>query len=210
MRRIGRSLRGALAVVGLTLVPGVAWAQTTTTTSSTSSTSTSAMSNSQSQSGAPVPTTTTVAHPCTGQPCTTEPPALVLSSSTAQIEADQGSYCWHRPADPTGSCRALAVVPGYKPPLLVVTEGELITARFTAPVPGAPGQVSLADNGALTPLTAANPTSFRVDFAPGLHERLAVITRWVQGEVPYHFRLDVRRATTPAVASDGRQIALTG
>ena len=204
MRRIGQLLRVAFVVAGVTLVPSIAWAQTTTST--TSSTSTSMSFGSQSQ---PIPTTT-VAHPCTGQPCTTEPPALVLSTSTAQIEADQGSYCWHRPTDATGFCRAHAAVPGYKPPLLVATEGELVTLRFTAPVPGSPQQVSFVNSGVPTPLTAANPTSFQVDLAPGLHEGLAVSTRWLQGDVPYHFRLDVRRATTPAVASDGRQIALTG
>jgi hypothetical protein len=92
----------------------------------------------------------------------------------------------------------------------LVTEGEVVTVRFIPPVPGTPLQVSFANAGALTPLTAANPTSFRVDLPAGIHENLAVQTRWLQGEISYHFRLDVRRPATPAVPSDGRQIALTG
>jgi len=55
---------------------------------------------------------------------------------------------------------------------------------------GIPQQVSLASNGVLTALTPANPTSFRVDLAPGVHENLSLRTRWLQGEVPDLFRLD--------------------
>jgi hypothetical protein len=201
MRRIGRSVRVAV-VVGMALLPGAALAQTTTSSSSsTSSSSTSTV--------APT-TTTTQAHPCTGQPCTADPPGVVLSTPSVQIEADRGSYCWRRPTEPTGFCVALSRAPGYQPPLLVVTEGEVVTVRFTGPVPGTPQQVLLADNGALTPLAATSPTSFRVDLAPGINENLAIITRWLQGEVPHVFRLDVRRATTPPVPNDGRRITLTG
>ena len=201
MRRLGCSVCIAVAAV-VTFVPGVAFAQTTTSSSSSTSTSTT--------TSTPASTTTTMAHPCTGQPCTEEPPGVVLSTPTAQIEADRGSYCWRRPAEPTSFCVALAVAPGYKPPILVVTEGDLVTVRFTAPTPGTPQSVSLANNGAVTPLAATNPTSFRVDLAPGIYESVSVVTRWLQGEVPHHFRLDVRRAGTPPIASDPRPIALTG
>ena len=43
------------------------------------------------------------------------------------------------PIRPITGCAALAAVPGYKPPVLVVTEGELVTVRLTAPVPYQPG-----------------------------------------------------------------------
>lgn len=204
MRRLGKSIRVAL-VVGASVLPGTALAQTTTSTSSSTSTSTSSTTSTVAST-----TTTTQVHPCTGQPCTVDPPRLTLSTSTAQIEADRGSYCWRRPGDPGAICLALTLAPDYKPPILIVTEGEVVTVRFTPPAPGTPQQVSLANNGALTPLPATNPTSFRVDLAPGVHEKLAITTRWLQGEVPYAFRLDVRRATTPPVANDGRLITLTG
>ena len=91
--------------------------------------------------------------------------------------------------------------------MLVVTEGETVTVRFTPPVPGTPQQVSLVNygaNGALTPVAAANPTSFRIDLEAGVYERLALVTRWLQGEVQYGFGLDVRRPASPAAPSDGR------
>lgn len=201
--RLGRSVRVAL-VVGLTCAPGVAWAQTTTSSSSTTS------STSTTTSTVAPTTTTTAANPCAGQPCTDGPPHVTLSTPSAHIQADRGSHCWRHPVEPITGCVALAAVPGYKPPILVVTEGELVTVRFTAPVPGTPQQVSFADNGVLTPLAAANPTTFPVSLAPGTHENLGLVTHWLQGKVPYHFRLDVRRAATPGVPSDGRPIALTG
>jgi hypothetical protein len=135
---------------------------------------------------------------------------VVLVSASGQIQADRGSYCWRRPADPTRVCVALARLPGYQPPILVVTEGETVTVRFTPPVPGTPIDVSLGTDGVVTPLTAASPTTFRVTLAPGIHPNLAILTRWLQGEAPYGFRLDVRRAATPADPSGGRPIALTG
>ncbi len=203
MRRLTRVMRVAL-VIGATFAPGVAWAQTTTTTTTTTS------SSSTTTSTVAPTTTTTLVNPCAGQPCTDEPPGVVLSTATAEIEAHQGSYCWRLQEGSQTRCLALALAPDYKPPVLVVTEGETVTVRFTPPVPGVPQQVSFANNGVLTPLTAANPTSFRVDLPAGVHENLALITRWLQGEVPYGFRLDVRRAATSAPPSDGRVIALTG
>lgn len=196
MRRPRRSLRVVLLAV-MVLVPGAASAQTTTSTT----TSTSVVSTT---------TSTTLANPCTNQPCTEEPPQVVLVSASGQIQADRGGYCWRRPADPNRVCVALARPQGYQPPILVVTEGETVTVRFTPPVPGPPIDVSLGTDGVVTALTAASPTTFRVTLAPGVYDNLAILTRWLQGEAPYGFRLDVRRAATPAEASGGRLIALTG
>jgi len=153
---------------------------------------------------------TTLANPCIGQPCTEEPPQVVLVSTSGQIQADRGSYCWRRPVDPNRFCVALSRPLGYQAPILVVTEGETVSVRFTPPVPGTPIDVSLSIAGVVTPLTAANPTTFRVTLAPGIHDNLAILTRWLQGETPYGFRLDVRRAARPADPSGGLPIALTG
>jgi hypothetical protein len=106
-------------------------------------------------------------------------------------------------------CTAVSRTSDYKAPLLVVTEGETVTVRFSAPAPGPPRQVSLTRAGERTALIAANPTIFRVALAPGVHD-LGVATTWLQGDVYYEFRLDVRRAATPADPSAGRRIALTG
>ena len=203
MRRPRRSLTVVLLLV-MALVPGAASAQTTTSTTSTTSTSTT------TSSAAPTTTSTTLTDPCTGQPCTEEPPQVVLVSASDQIQADRGGYCWRRPADPNRFCVALARPLGYQPPILVVTEGGTVTVRFTPPVPGTPVDVSLGTDGVVTPLTAASPTTFRVPLAAGIHHNVAILTRWLQGEVPYGFRLDVRRAATPADPSGGRPIALTG
>ena len=200
MRRPRRSVRAVLLAT-MALVPGTALAQTTTSTSTSTSTTTSSV--------ATTTTSTTLANPCAGQRCTDEPPQVVLSTASAQIEADRGGYCWRRPADTTSFCVAVARPIGYQPPMLVVTEGETVTVRFIEPVPGTPQEVSLVNDGERTPLTAANPTTFRVDLAPGIHN-LGLVARWLQGEVPYGFRLDVRRAATPADSSEGRRLALTG
>ncbi len=203
MRRARRSLRVTLLAY-MVLVPGAASAQTTTSTTSSTSMSTTTSSVAQTI------TSTTLANPCTGQPCTEEPPQVVVVSASGQIQADRGGYCWRRPGDPSRVCLALARPPGYQPPILVVTEGETVTVRFTPPVPGTPLDVSLGTDGVVTPLTAANPTTFQVTLAPGIYDNLAILARWPQGEAPYGFRLDVRRSATPADPSGGRPIALTG
>lgn len=203
MRRPRRSFPVVL-LVAMALVPGAVSAQTTTSTTSITSTSTT------TSSVPPTTTSTTLADPCTGQPCTDIPPQLVLVSGSGQIQADRGSYCWRRPAEPNRFCVALARPLGYQPPILVVTEGETVTVRFTPPVPGTPIEVSLGIDGVVTPLTAASPTTFRVTQAPGIHDGLAILTKWLQGEVPYGFRLDVRRPAAPAEPSGGWPIALTG
>ena len=210
MGRLGRSVRVAL-VAAMAFVPGPALAQTTTTSVTSTSTSTSVTSTSTSTSTlAPTTTSSTPAHPCTGQPCTDRPPQLLLSAASGQIQADQDGYCWLLPTQLASTCMATSRTEDYKAPLLVVTEGETVTLRFTAPAPGAPRQVSLTQRAERTPLAAANPTTFRVTLAPGVHDHLGVASTWLQGDASHGFRLDVRRAAAPADPSAGRRIALTG
>lgn len=199
MRR--RTAVALLAVVGL-FGGGVAGAQTTTSSTSSSTTS--------STSVAPTTTSTTLVHPCTGQPCTAEPPGAVLSTSSNQITADRGSYCWRDATGPSTMCVVLsAPPPGYESPLLVVTQGEVVTVRFTAPVPLRPVAVALARQGSLIPMPGTSPSSFRVDLAPGI-QNLGLITLWLQGEVPYPFRLDVRAAAPQATPVGRGRLTLTG
>ena len=198
--RLGMAVQAAV-LLGIAAVPGAAFGQTTTSTTSSTSVTTTTVG---------ATTTTTLPNPCADRPCTTEPPGAVLSTSSTQLVPDRGSYCWRQPAGDTTMCLALAAVPGYKPPLLVVTEGELVTVRFTAPVPLAPEDVALVKAGErLVALPAANPTEFRVDLPPGLHESVWLSTRWLQGELQYSFRLEVRARPEPTPPA-GRTLALTG
>ena len=188
---------------------GGAGAQTTTSSSSTTSSSTTT-------STAVVPTTslpttsTTVVHPCTGQPCTAEPPGAVLSTQSRELVPDRGSFCWREPAGESTLCLALAVAPGYQPPILVVTQGELVTVRFTAPVAMTPLEVTLRRGAERVALQASNPTTFRVDLAPGIYDQVGLNTRWLQGEVPFAFRLDVRGSAPPAIPVVRDGLTLTG
>jgi hypothetical protein len=197
MRRPGKSVRMVL-VATVALVPGAALAQTTTSSTSTT-TSTVATTT----------TSTTVVHPCTGQPCTQGPPQVEVSSPSGRIQADLDGSCWLSLSQNVSACLAVARMLGYQPPSLVVTEGDTVTIRFLEPVPGSPRRVSLIQSGQATPLTAANPTTFRVTNAPGIHN-FGLSAEWLQGEVRHGFGLDVRRAATPADPSKGRRIALTG
>ena len=205
MRR--RMAVALLVTLGL-FAGGGAGAQTTTTSTSTSSSTTSSTAVVPTTS-APT-TTTTVVNPCTGQPCTAEPPGAVLSTPSAEIAADRGSYCWLDPLTGLPVCLALAAVPGYKPPILVVTQGEVVTVRFTAPVAMSPLEVALVRGGDRVALPASNPTSFRVDLSPGVYEQVGLATRWLQGEVPYAFRLDVRASAQPATPVQRGRLTLTG
>lgn len=204
-RRVGVAV---LVALGL-FAGGGAGAQTTTTSTSSTSSSTSSTSVVPT-TAAPTTTSTTLVHPCTGRVCAAEPPTVVLSTSSTQIAADRGSFCWLETARPLTTCLALAVTPGYQPPLLVVTQGETVTVRFTSQPPLTPLEVALVRSGERVALAAANPTSFRVDLPPGIHEQMGLTTRWLQGEVPYHFRLDVRRAAQPATPTRTGGLALTG
>jgi len=198
-------------VVGLGLfADGGAGAQTTTSSSSTTSSSTTSSTAVVPTTSLPTTTSTTLVHPCTGQPCTAEPPGAVLSTQSRELVPDRGSYCWREPAGESTVCLALAVAPGYQPPILVVTQGELVTVRFTAPVAMTPLEVTLRRGAERVALQASNPTTFRVDLAPGIYDQMGLNTRWLQGEVPYAFRLDVRGSAPPAtpIVRDG--LTLTG
>jgi hypothetical protein len=199
-------IRTAL-VAGLMAMPGVAFGQTTTSTIATTTTTTVQPSTTTTVS---VTTSTSLPHPCAGQPCTTEPPSAVLSTTSTQIVADRGSYCWREPIGPLTGCVALARPPNYTPPTLVVTQGESVTVQFTASVPMTPSEVVLLRDGDRVALPASNPTLFRLDLAPGIYEQVGLSTRWVQGEVPYGFRLDVRRPAAPATPTTGGKVTLTG
>jgi hypothetical protein len=155
-------------------------------------------------------TTTTVPNPCVGQVCTTEPPSAVLSAASGQITADRGGYCWRDPVGPLTGCLALARPLNYTPPTLVVTQGDTVTVQFNSSPALTPLQVSLLADGDRGTLAATNPTRFRVDLAPGVYENSGLLVRWLQGEVPYGFRLDVRRAATPAVPTPTGTLTLTG
>jgi hypothetical protein len=137
-----------------------------------------------------------------------EAPRAVLSTPSTEVEADRGSYCWLQPEGSTTLCVAVARSLDYQAPLLAVTQGEVVTVRFVAPVALVPDEVALVVGGARGAVVAANPTQFRVDLAPGVHENVSLSTRWLQGEVSYHFRLDVRPAAT--APQPGRILALTG
>ena len=189
---------------------GGAGAQTTTSSSSTTSSSTTSSTAVVPTTSPPTTTSTTLAHPCTGQPCTAEPPGAVLSTTSRELVADRGSYCWREPAGEMTKCLALALAPGYQPPILVVTRGELVTVRFTAPVAMTPLGVVLRRGAERMTLPVSNPTSFRVDLAPGIYDQVGLDTRWLQGEVPYAFRLDVRSSAPPATPVVRDRLTLTG
>lgn len=206
MRRV-TNIIGTTILASMVVMPGVAFGQTTTSTTVTSTTTTTQATTTTTAS---VTTTTTLLHPCVGQPCTTEPPTAVLSTPSTEIVADRGSYCWRDPIGPLTGCVALARPPVYKPPTLVVTQGELVTVHFPASVPMTPSEVALVRDGDRVVLPATNPTRFRADLAPGIYEQVGLSTRWLQGEVPYGFRLEVRRPPTTATPTAGRVLTLTG
>ena len=204
MGRFGTAVQAAV-VAGLAIVPGAAFGQTTTTTTSTTLGSTTTTVPATTP---PAPTSTTVPNPCAGRRCAPEPPGAVLSTSSTELVPDRGSFCWLQPGGTTTVCLANAVAPGYRPPVMVVTHGQVVTVRFTASVSLVPDEVALVVGGARTALPASNPTQFRVDLAPGVHQSVSLATRWLQGEVSFFFGLDVRPAA--ATPSTGRTLALTG
>ncbi len=193
----------AMTVMALGLAQG-AGAQTTTTTSSTTTSTSSTATTSTTIVGT---TSTTVPNPCAGQPCTERPPVAFLAGASGEVRLDQGGFCW-RSATPNAEGQLVgvctAVIPVDPPVTLVVTRGETLTLRFDAP--GAPSQVRVAEGGDVTALGAANPVRFAADHPVGFHT-LDFTTVWLQGDVSYRVRLDVRAATTPRT---GTNIALTG
>ena len=195
--------RTALLVVGVltVLAAGAADAQTTSTSTSTSSTTATSTSTTST-------TSTTLANPCAGQPCTAEPPVAVLSGSGGELTLGTGGYCWSRPDGGGGLCVTAAPIQDEsREPTLVVRAGETLTLRFNTTM--APTSVALNRGGEPSrTLAATNPTTFQVDMAPGIFGG-AFFTQWLQGDVTYRVRLDVRAATRPD-AQDPRPLSLTG
>ena len=190
-------------LVGAALsLTGAAAAQTTSSSSTTTSTPTSTIASSS--------TTTTVPNPCTGQPCTAEPPDAFLSGSGGEVRLDTGSSCWRSPtanADGTTIARCVDVTARAPVARLVVQAGETLTLRFSALVPT---EVDLQHDNQTTPLAAGNPVRFRVDLPVGIDD-VGFFTRWLQGDAGYGVRLDIRSAAgaPPATPAAG-PIRLTG
>ncbi len=211
-----RRRMAALLVVGIGLFVGSgAGAQTTTTTSSTSSTT----SSSTTSSTAVVPTTpppttttsTTIVNPCTGQPCTVDPPVATLSGSGGDVPLNMTSACWRAPVfgaeGPVARCLAATLAPFESIPVgLVVRNGETLTLRFAIGM--APTEVVLQRGEASTPLTPANPTTFVANLPVGVY-LISFNTKWNQGNASYFLKVDVRAAAGPASPTRGT-IALTG
>ena len=174
-----------------------AGAQTTTSSSTTSTSSTSS-----STSSTVATTSTTQPNPCAGQPCTDRPPQAFIAGANGEVRLDAGGYCW-RGVTPNlegnivGICTSVSFV---DPPVtLVVRRGETLRLRFDAP--GAPTRITLREHDVPAPLPAGNPVRFAADYSVGFHT-LDVSTLWLQGDVSYRVRIEVRAAPGP--------IALTG
>jgi len=200
-----RSRRLALAVlVVLGLCAGQSAGAQTTTTSSSSTTSSTALVTTTSTST----TSTTVVNPCTGQPCTVDPPVATLSGSAGDVRLNPFGFCWREVERALTRCLAPALALDI-PVGMVVRSGETLTLGFDAPVP--PGEVVLRrgdEAGVATRmLTPTNPTAFVADFPVGIYA-ISFQTKWNQGDVSYRLKIEVRAA--PPTASDPRPLALTG
>jgi hypothetical protein len=196
-----RQLAVAL-VVGLALWAGGGAGAQTTTSSSSPTSSTALVTTSTSST-----TSTTAVNPCTGQPCTVDPPVATLAGSGGEVRLDPLGFCWREIGGQLTHCRSAALALDI-PVGLVVRTGETLTLRFAAPM--APTKVVLqrADQPgvASTALTPANPTVFVADLPVGVYA-INFQTLWNQGDVGYRLKIDVR---APATASDPRSLALTG
>ena len=182
-------------------VSTTAGAQTTTTSSSTSSSTTSTSTIAT--------TTTTLANPCVGQPCTARPPDAFVAGVNGEVRLDGGSFCWSSPApDANGNFVGLCADTLLRDPdaVLVVRAGETLTLRFATAM--SPTFVQLERGGQTTALTPGNPVRFGADLPVGSHV-VRFFTRWLQGDMSYNVRLDVRATGAPATPTRGR-IALTG
>ena len=194
MRRRTAALIVVVMAWGVSTTAG---AQTTTTSSSTSSSTTS--------TSAVATTTTTLANPCVGQPCTARPPDAFLSGVNGEVRLDGGSSCWSSPVpDGVGVC--IDVLAREPDAVLVVRAGETLTLRFATAM--SPTFVRLERGGQPTALTPGNPVRFGADLPVGSHV-VHISTGWLQGDMHYSVRLEVRATGAPATPSRGR-IALTG
>ena len=198
MRRRTAGLILAVMVWGGATTAG---AQTTTTSSSTSSSTTS--------TSTVATTTTTLPNPCTGQPCTAQPPDAFVAGVNGEVRLDRGSFCWSSwVPDANGNFGALCATVELRDPdaVLVVRAGETLTLRFATAM--SPTFVQLARGEQTTALTAGNPVRFGADLPVGSHV-VRFFTRWLQGDMSYSVRLDVRATGAPATPTRGN-IALTG
>jgi len=198
----------ALLVVLGVLAGNGAGAQTTTTSSTTTSSSTTS-SPLVTTTTSTSTTSTTVVNPCTGQPCTVQPPQATLSGSGGEAALLLSRSCWRSPT-PTAqglvtACLLATLAPDI-PVGLVVRRGETLTLQFVIGM--APTEVRLLrfPDGEPTTLTPANPTVFVNDLPVGVY-LISFATKWNQGDASYVLKVDVRG---PAPVSDPRPLALTG
>lgn len=199
MRRRTAGLVVAVMVWGLSTTAG---AQTTTTSSSTTSSTTSTTTLAT--------TTTTFPDPCAGQPCTAQPPDAFVAGVNGEVRLDRGSSCWRSPGpDANGNFVALCsdVFPRDPDAVLIVRAGETLTLRFATAM--SPTFVQLERGGQTTALTPGNPVRFGADLPVGSHV-VRFFTRWLQGDMSYSVRLDVRAAGAPPATPTRGNIALTG
>jgi len=203
--------RRTVAVLTVALASALAptaLAQTSTTsTSSTSSTSSSSTSRTSTSTST---TSTTFPNPCAGQPCTERPPDAFLAGANGEVRLDRESFCW---TDPTPNAQGflrtvcgdvLARDPDAR---LAVTPGETLTLRFATAA--TPTQVILERDDTGRDLTPGNPVRFTVDFPAGSSPIVRFFTRWLQGDMSYAVRLDVRSTAPPANPRRG-VVSLTG
>ena len=198
MRTRTAGLIVAIMVWGLSTTAG---AQTTTTSSSTSSSTTS--------TSTVATTTTTLPNRCAGQPCTARPPDAFVSGVNGEVRLDNGSFCWSSPApDANGNLLGLCADSPLRDPdaVLVVRAGETLSLRFATAM--SPTFVRLETGGQATALTPGNPVRFAANLPVGSHV-VHISTGWLQGDMHYSVRLDVRATGAPATPTRGR-IALTG
>lgn len=198
--------RMAALVLGVGLFVGNgAGAQTTTSSSSTTS------STALVPTTSPSTTSTTVVNPCTGQPCTVDPPVATLSGSGGDLRLSPLGGCWRPPVfgpeGPVTRCIAAALPPFESIPVgLVVRTGETLTLRFAIGM--APTEVVVRRDEQSTTLTAANPTTFVAGLPVGVY-LIFFNTKWNQGTADYFLKVDVRAAAGPATPTTGN-VALTG
>jgi hypothetical protein len=196
MRRRTAGLIVAVLVWGGSTMAG---AQTTTTSTSSSTTGSSTTSTS-----AVATTSTTLPNPCAGQPCIAQPPDAFVSGVNGEVRLDRGSFCWSSPTPGVGLCATAEL----RDPdaVLVVRAGETLGLRFAIAM--SPTFVRLERGGQTTALTPGNPVRFGADLPVGSHV-VRFSTGWLQGDMGYSVRLDVRATGAPATPTRGR-IALTG
>ena len=123
------------------------------------------------------------------------PPGVTLNGPADTIRATPGSSCWKSEPAATPLCADTFGFPGTAS-ILNVRRGDTVTLRFDSPEGPLNGRVLRLDAAQGDPtgtreFVGGNPTTFVADFPVGLH-RMIVATGWVQGDMTYFFRLNVR------------------